>query len=132
MIKEIENINSALPHIAFDQDATKACKANNEEVLKEETKDPKQGGNIEHFKKILGEKAKTPDAEEFTFVQWVGTAHDLVILNLLQEYEKSTNEKKPALLDTKTVKVGMSFKPHKKSQNIFQIIYVKQSTNLMA
>jgi hypothetical protein len=26
----------------------------------------------------------------------------------------------------------MSFKAHKKLQNIFQIIYVKQSTNIMA
>jgi hypothetical protein len=131
-LKELEKIDQPLPIIAWDKEASTACRENNDAILKEENKEPVPGGNMERYKTILGEKAKTPDAIESTYVQWSGHAHELILLNLLQEYEKATEDKKAALVDPKLVKVGMSFKAHKKLQNIFQIIYVKQSTNIMA
>lgn len=96
--------------------------------MKEEGKAPNLGGNIERLKALLGQ-AKAPEAEEFTITQWSGTAHELVLLNLLQTYEIS---EKPAILDAKTIKVGMSFKAHKKVQNVFQIIYIKSMSNTIA
>lgn len=39
---------------------------------------PKQGGNIDQLKIVLGNQ-KMPNAEEFTMVQWAGTAHELVL-----------------------------------------------------
>ena len=58
------------------------------------------------------------------------TPVDIILLNLLEDYEKVTGDKKPALLDTKTIAVGLSFKaPHKLCLNVFQILYVKQNSN---
>ncbi len=37
--------------------------------------------------------------------------------------------KKPAILDPLTVKFGISFKAHKTSENIVQILYVRQVGN---
>lgn len=48
---------------------------------------------------------------------------------MLEEYEKNG---KTSVLDPQTVKVGMSFKPHKKVQNIFQVIFIKSMSNSMA
>ena len=84
--------------------------------MKDESAEPKEGGNLDHYKQILGEKQKTPNAEEHTYSQWTGSAHELILLNLLQEFEKSG---KPALLDVQTTKVGLAFAAHKKTQNIF-------------
>ena len=81
-------------------------------MLQDQTQDPQSGGNIEHFKKILDQKDKSPDAEEFTFIEWTGTAQEMILLNLLEEYEKEG--KKPAVINDKLVKMGVSFKPHKK------------------
>ena len=60
-------------------------------------------------------------------VKWEGTALELVLLNLLNEYE--TKGLQAAIIDQKTIKVGMSFKPHKKVENIYQVLYVKQISN---
>ena len=62
-------------------------------------------------------------------VQWDGTAHELIIFNMLEEYEQTG---KASVLDDQTVKVGMSFKAHKKFQNIFQVIYIKTMSNTIA
>lgn len=50
-------------------------------------------------------------------VKWEGTALELVLLNLLEDFEKVNLQ--AAIIDNKTVKVGMSFKPHKKVENIY-------------
>ena len=72
---------------------------------------------------------KAPECVGFTITQWSSTAHELVLLNLLQDFELTG---KPALLDPRTIKVGMSFKAHTKVQNVIQIIYVKQKSNQIA
>ena len=89
---------------------------------------PIEGGNLEKLKTILGDD-KAPNGVEFTYVQWEGTAHELVLFNLLMDFE---NEGKPSILDDTLIKVGMSFKAHKKVQNVFQIIYIKQISNQIA
>jgi hypothetical protein len=50
-------------------------------------------------------------------VKWDGTANELILLNLLEDYEKQGA--KCPIIDSRTSKVGMSFKPHKKVENIF-------------
>lgn len=128
--------------------ACQACRENNKEILKDDTKDPSQGGNKDRYTKLIGGISKTSDVEEFTYTQWTGSATDLIILNLLDEYERIHsiensktkdasmntslgNDKKPALLDPNTVRVGLAFSGHKKVQNIFQLIYVKHMGNSM-
>lgn len=98
-------------------------------------------------------QSKTGDVEEFTYSQWSSSATDLILLNLLQEYEKLNTIKKstdgevgggksqinsspesvklPALLDPLTLRVGLSFRGHKKVQNIFQLMFIKQLGNQM-
>jgi len=79
------------------------------------------GGNVEKYKAIV--TSKNENTEEFTYTQWSSSATDLVLLNLLQEYEKlnktpSDQGKLPALLDNATLRVGLSFRTHKKAENI--------------
>ena len=106
----------------MDQLAHQACRNNNEKLIVVEKEVPLPGGNVEQFK-ILLKGQRNPECEEFTMVKWNGTAFELVLLNLLDEYEKKGLS--CAILDSKTMKVGMSFKPHKKVENIYQVIYVK-------
>lgn len=61
-------------------------------------------------------------------VGWSGTAHELILVNLLNEFEKDPS-KVPTILDQKTTKVGMSFQAHKKFQNVFQMLLVKSASN---
>ena len=48
---------------------------------------------------------------------------------MLEEYEKTG---KSSVLDPRTLKVGLSYKGHKKVQNVFQVIYIKQISNIIA
>ena len=45
------------------------------------------GGNIEQYK-ILLKGQRNPECEEFTMVKWESTAFELVLYNLLDEYDK--------------------------------------------
>jgi hypothetical protein len=76
---------------------------------------PKQGGNLDKLKTLLGGE-KMPAADEFTMVQWSGNATDLIIFNMLEEFEKTG---KSSVLDQRTLRVGLSYKGHRKVQNIF-------------
>ena len=87
--------------------------------------EPEIGGNGDVYKMILGSKQKSGAVDEGTYIAWDGNGMDMVLMNLLQEYEAFTNPQKgdlkaqrPALLDPLTVKMGCSFKAHKKAQNI--------------
>ena len=87
---------------------------------------PEIGGNAEVYKKILGAQQKSGTVDEGTYIAWDGNGMDMVLMNLLQEYETFVNPQKgdlkggqrPALLDPLTVKMGCSLKAHKKAQNI--------------
>jgi len=112
--------------------ASQACRENNKEILKDDNKEPAQGGNKDRYIALIGGISKTSDVEEFTYTQWTGSATDLIILNLLNEYERihstesstsktkdlstssNGNDKKPALLDPNTMRVGLAFAGHKK------------------
>ena len=94
LIKEIEKMEP-LPLLKIDGQAFMACRQNNDAALVDEGVMPKQGGNLDKLKLILGD-TKMPAAEEFTMVQWDGSAHELIIFNLLEDYEKSG---KPSVLD---------------------------------
>ena len=80
--------------------------------------------------------------QEFTYTKWNLGGQELVLLNLLQEYEKfmtppvadaSTGTipeaKKPAILNSQTQKMGVAFSAHKKTENIVQFLFVKQAGN---
>ena len=139
MIKELQKIEeNHLPPLALDQNACKACKETNDKITKEDEPDLTKEGNqnASRYKELIG-SAKTGEVESFTYSKWSSSATDLILLNLLEEFEKlngkdaTPKDKKVALLDPMTVKVGFSFSGHKKLQNIFQLVYVRQAGNQM-
>ena len=123
--------------IALDETAMKACKQNNETVVLDNKDVPEIGGNEDLYKAMLGAQQKSGAADEGTYFTWEGNGMEMVLINLLQEYEAFVNPQKedkkggqrPALLDPLTVKMGCSFKAHKKAQNIAQLLYVRQLGN---
>ena len=137
MIKELEKLeDGSLQMIGLDTSAMQACRENNEKVVADNRDEPEIGGNAEVYKKILGSQQKMGSVDEGTYIAWDGNGMDMVVMNLIQEYEAFTNPKKgdkkasrPALLDPLTIKLGVSFKAHKKAQNIAQILYVRQFGN---
>ena len=88
--------------------------------------EPEIGGNAEVYKKILGGQQKSGTVDEGTYIAWDGNGMDMVLMNLLQEYETFVSPRtgvlkdgqRPALLDPLTAKMGVSFKAHKKAHNI--------------
>ncbi len=117
--------------VSIDETAVKACRENNKAKSADEAAEPEVGGNAQKYKELLGTQSKTSDVEEFTYTKWEKSAHELIILNLLNEYElfvtppvadPSTGTipkaKKPAIIDEQTLKMGVSFSAHKKAQNI--------------
>ena len=126
MIKELEKLeDGSLQMIGLDTSAMQACRENNEKVVSDNRDEPEIGGNAEVYKKILGSQQKMGSVDEGTYIAWDGNGMDMVVMNLIQEYEVFTNPKKgdkkanrPALLDPLTIKLGVSFKAHKKAQNI--------------
>jgi hypothetical protein len=84
-----------IPLIKTHPQANEACRKNNDEVCANENKVPVEGGNIYKLSALVG-KTKMPSGEEFTYIQWEGTAYELILLNLLQDFEK---DGKPAILD---------------------------------
>ena len=137
LVKEIDKIEEgALQMIGLDTYAIQACRENNEKIVADNKEDPEIGGNEEAYKKILGSQQKSGSVDEGTYIAWGGNGMDMVIMNLIQEYEAFTNPKKgdkkaatPALLDPLTIKMGVSFKAHKKTENIAQLLYVRQYGN---
>ena len=66
------------------------------------------------------------DSAEETEVTWDGTAQELIISLLVKGFTaKGTHP----ILDSKLFKVGISFRSHKKLNNICQILYVNQPSN---
>ncbi|CDW81995.1 UNKNOWN [Stylonychia lemnae] len=101
-----------------------------QDVRKESKKDQQPSGkgpNTVIYEKLIAQKNnKAVDALEYTYNQWMGRPHELILLNMMNEYEKSGE---PAEIDPKTSKVGISFLGQNDIGNIFQIIYVKQNSN---
>lgn len=72
--------------------------------------------------------AKDIDTEECSRISWQGTPVDLIISSLVNGFTATNSH---PMLDPKLIKVGLSFKPHKRLQNMFQVLYVKQHSNSM-
>mmetsp|Transcript_29605 Transcript_29605/g.28827 ORF Transcript_29605/g.28827 Transcript_29605/m.28827 type:complete len:108 (-) Transcript_29605:65-388(-) len=105
-----------------------ACRNNNQHKMAHEHEIPERGGNTPQYKILLGAH-HVVECEEYTMVQWKLSPTSLILLSLMEEYERMGP--RCALLDVKTIKVGLSFKHHKKVENIFQVLYVKQLGHAM-
>ena len=125
MTKALEKMEP-LPQVKLDKNANQACRAVNDKHLEDPKDVPQPGGCLEKLKEIEGE-GKSLDGSEFTMVQWKGNAMDLILLCLLQDYEK--NKLKAGVINADVSTVGFSYKAHKKCQNMFQALFVMQASN---
>ena len=125
LIKHLESM-APLLLIQIDEQAIRACQKTNNKKIANEAEKVEAGGIKEEYQVVIGGK-KNIEFEEYTSIGWQGTATDLVILNLVEVFNK---KKQHALLEEKAMKVGTSLKSHKKCGNIFQVLYVKRAKNV--
>ena len=107
----MKRMDTSLPLISMELEANKACRQNNSMILCNENCDPKLGGNIDIYQQSLGNRAKSVQVEEFTYSGWSGTALDLIILNMLNEFERNSPEP-PCILSNDFIRLGISFQAH--------------------
>jgi hypothetical protein len=123
----------------MDDQAIRACRENCKAVCELAETVPKKGGNIERYQEILG--ASIPIAAEhqaeYTFCKFEGeTGEEFIALQLLLDWE-GMNEGTPAgtspLLNPVFTHMGCSQKPHPKTINLFELVFIKGtgSTNNM-
>ena len=67
---------------------------------------------------------------------WTGelldVAFEFIGLQMILDYNRAGDEaRKTPVLDPNTSKVGISNKPHPKTKNLIQILYVKSTVNVM-
>eukprot|EP00347_Sterkiella_histriomuscorum_P015476 403356884 len=121
-----------LPAVILDENACKACRNNTDKKVKTDEdsgmENFEKGGNQDEFRGMLG-NGKGIETDECTQIGWNGTASELIYFQLVEGFKNSGTH---AIIDVKTIKVGVSLKPHKKLHNIFQILYVKQVSNQIA
>jgi hypothetical protein len=119
LIKFLESMDPVTP-ILFDENACKACRSNSEKKMGANfdtgLENFERGGNGTEYSGMLGSGEKSCLTEECTTVGWKGTASELVYFNLVEGFERDKNH---PMIDEKTVKVGVSFKSHKKYENVF-------------
>jgi hypothetical protein len=115
----------ALPSVTLDDNACKACRNNTDKKMKADDDTGKdsfeKGGNQDEFKGMIG-NGKGVETDECTQIGWSGSAQELVFFQLIDGFK---NSKTHPIIEHKLTKVGVSFKPHKKHLNVFQILYVK-------
>ncbi len=118
--------SETLAIVTIDGSATSACRQNNEELKeRKDVKETLSGGSIQKYRNAVGLQSQ---CSEFTVSQWRHTAHELILYNMLQEYEATGQA---SLLDIELQSVGISFYGHREKDNIFQIIYVKRRSNFV-
>ena len=113
------------------------------------------GGNVDEYNKIMEAQNKTGNCSEFTYAGWQHSAGHLVAYQILDHYKhqrngrstvmdaekaaekakrdsKSTNfenmEPHP-ILSEELLNIGMSYKGHKKTENLIQVLFVFGAAN---
>ena len=128
--------------IKFDDNANKAVRQNNTEVIALNEDEPTVGGNETAFRKMVEGDGKMVDATEFTVYNWSQSAMHLVAYQLLKHYkaekaaEKSEDKDSKVetlhpLMDGSLASVGISFKGHKKVENLIQVLFLKDAPNAL-
>ncbi len=97
--------------VEFDERANKACRENTESQMGKEKF--QNGGNVLVYLTMI---CKQIDASDETRISWDGTAQDLIINLLVEGFAVNGNH---PILDPKLGKVGISFRSHKKLNNVF-------------
>ena len=106
--------------------ANQACRENNTDRINANEDVPTKGGNMVKYSKITGQD-KYSECEQYTMVKFDGDdAMEFVALELAMDWEREGKEgKSTPLLDPQMQFVGISNQPHKKTNNIIQVLYIK-------
>ena len=122
-----------LNSLTFDEQANKACRANNEAKVAKDDAVPEKGGNIDKLNEMTGAE-KNNTCEEYTMVKFEDDdAFNFVALELALDWEREGEEgQKSPILDANVTSVGISNKPHKACINIIQVLFIKSSQNVVA
>ena len=126
-----------MKQVKFNDQANKACRENNKTVISANEDEPTKGGNLEAYKEILKAENKQCDAVEYTFYKWEQSVTHLVAYQILshfkemKEKEQKEEDNVHPLMDMRTTQVGISFKGHKKVDNVIQLLYVKEAANAL-
>ena len=131
----IEHLKNCPPRglVGLDEQAIEAVRQNNIATIAEEEAVPRQGGNIHVYKTMCPGDAV---CEEFTMCQFDNEdAKQFVAVEMIMEWNKQSDDgkivKRTPVLDEMTGRVGISNKPHKKTTNLIQILYVQNRLNTM-
>jgi hypothetical protein len=89
---------------------------------------PEHGGNIQTMKNLMGSD-KFAEMYEYTFMYWKDTPHELMLLNILLDFEKYG---KSVILSYDTYKMGISYLGHKKVNGVVQLLYTSSVTHGMS
>jgi hypothetical protein len=131
--KKLESMKP-LNAIQFSDAATAACKQNNDEIIMLDRYNPKEAGKIDYYTKNLS--TDNNEAKEFTIVtNWTQSVQHLVAYQILQYYKdlKKTDKKLKnlnyrddthPLMSDKLMYLGISYRGHKKIENIIMIQYL--------
>ena len=126
-LREMKPLNP----IQFSDAATAACKQNNDEIIMLDRYNPKEAGKIDYYTKNLSND--NSEAKEFTIVtNWTESVMHLVAYQILQYFKdlKKSDKKKRnlnyvadihPLISDKLVNIGISYRGHKKIENIIMI-----------
>ena len=115
--------------LSVDRDVMAACRENNEN-LKSVTKDKDipTDGNTKVLARIMN-STKSTDIVEFTYWStWKHTAHELVLLNILVDFERHDTS---IILCERAMRCGFAYAGHPKFGNMFQAVFVMQKSNNM-
>ena len=126
--------------VKFDASANRACAEVNKKLVAAENDEPVSGGLVDCYNAIVGE---TKVAEEFSIFGYKESPEMLVAYQLLDfqvkkekgqkdqtaDEEKLSKDLPHPILSKELSGLGVSYKSHKKAENLTQIIYVLDAKN---
>ncbi len=121
-----------LTAVSFDENAVKAVRQNNSEIVSKDEKVPTVGGNVDTYNTIVQDN-KEYICEEYTMCQYEGDqAKEFIALELIIDWNREGEAgKKSPVLNPDTSKVGISNKGHKQTKNVIQILYLLRKPNTL-
>ena len=128
--------HETLKPVKFDTNANKACAEVNKKLVAAENDEPVSGGLVDCYNAVVGSN-ETP-SNEFSVFGYKESPEMLIAYQLLDyqvQKEKGQKDKTPddeklskdlphPILSKELSAIGVSYKSHKKAENLTQVLYV--------
>lgn len=135
VLKNMQKVST----VKFDDEANRAVRENNDAICQRAEDSPEEGGNQAKLNEITG---REPCGGEASIYNYSGnSAEELIAILLYKDFDKyAALEQKPEasegetglespLLNSRTIKIGVSNKAHSKCLNSIQIVYIYSLVN---